>query len=80
MYLSASLPAKVKQEGEKRLRGTKECTTPNASGTEAKRPEMAVKCGNKTIMITFRFCENSGKTLDDKVKKLIKSDIEEGIF
>ena len=47
--------------------------TPEAGG-------LVMKSGNKTFIIGLHFSETSKDTLEDKVKKLIKKDVEDGNF
>ena len=48
-------------------------TAPESSG-------LIMKSGGTTIVIGLHFSETSKDTLDDKVKKLIKKDVENGNF
>lgn len=48
-------------------------TAPEPSG-------LVMKSGNKTFIIGLHFSESSKDTLEDKVKKLIKKDVEDGNF
>ena len=48
-------------------------TAPEPSG-------LVMKSGNKTFIIDLHFSESSKDTLEDKVKKLIKKDVEDGNF
>jgi len=48
-------------------------TAPKSSG-------LIMKSGNKTYVIGLHFSETSKDTLEDKVKKLIKKDVESGNF
>ena len=57
---------------EKEIRATPE------AAPETGRPTM--KSGNKTLVIGLYFSETSKETLQDKVKKLIKKDVEDGNF
>ena len=41
---------------------------------------LTMRSGNKTLVIGLHFSENSKETLQDKVKKLIKKDVENGNF
>ena len=41
---------------------------------------LTMKIENKTYIIGLHFNENSKETLEDKVKKLIKKDVESGNF
>ena len=41
---------------------------------------LVMKKGNKTFIIGLHFSETSKDTLEDKVKKLIKKDVEDGNF
>lgn len=41
---------------------------------------LIMKSGNKTFIIGLHFSESSNDTLEDKVKKLIKKDVEDGNF
>lgn len=41
---------------------------------------LVLKRGNKTFLIGLHFSETSKETLEDKVKKLIKKDVESGNF
>ena len=51
--------------------------TPEAT-PEAGR--LTMRSGNKTLVIGLYFSETSKETLQDKVKKLIKKDVEDGNF
>ncbi len=42
--------------------------------------KLTLKSGNKTLVIGLYFSERSKETLQDKVKKLIKKDVEDGNF
>ena len=57
---------------EKEIRATPE------AAPEAGR--LTMKSGNKTLVIGLHFSETSKETLQDKVKKLIKKDVEDGNF
>ena len=48
-------------------------TAPESSG-------LIMKSGGATFVIGLHFSETSKDTLDDKVKKLIKKDVENGNF
>ena len=48
-------------------------TAPESSG-------LIMKSGGTTFVIGLHFSETSQDTLDDKVKKLIKKDVENGNF
>ena len=48
-------------------------TAPESSG-------LIMKSGGTTFVIGLHFSETSKDTLDDKVKKLIKKDVENGNF
>ena len=48
-------------------------TVPESSG-------LIMKSGGTTFVIGLHFSETSKDTLDDKVKKLIKKDVENGNF
>ena len=48
-------------------------TAPEPSG-------LVMKSGNKTFIIGLHFSKSSKDTLEDKVKKLIKKDVEDGNF
>ena len=53
------------------------------SATPEAAPEagrLTMKSGNKTLIIGLHFSETSTETLQDKVKKLIKKDVEDGNF
>jgi hypothetical protein len=50
---------------------------PNAA---PEAPGLVMKNGNKTFIIGLHFSETSKDTLEDKVKKLIKKDVEDGNF
>ena len=41
---------------------------------------LIMKSGNKTLVIGLHYSETSKETLQDKVKKLIKKDVEDGNF
>ena len=41
---------------------------------------LIMKSGNKTFIIGLHFSETSKDTLEDKVKKLIRKDVEDGNF
>lgn len=41
---------------------------------------LLMKSGNKTYVIGLYFSETSKDTLEDKVRKLIKKDVEDGNF
>ena len=41
---------------------------------------LVMKKGNKTFIIGLHFSETSKDTLEDKIKKLIKKDVEDGNF
>jgi len=41
---------------------------------------LIMKSGSKTYVIGLHFSETSKDTLEDKVKKLIKKDVEDGNF
>ena len=51
--------------------------TPEASPEAGK---LTMKSGNKTLVIGLHFSKTSKETLQDKVKKLIKKDVEDGNF
>ena len=57
---------------EKEIRATPE------AAPEAGR--FTMKSGNKTLVIGLHFSATSKETLQDKVKKLIKKDVEDGNF
>ena len=61
-----------------------ENTTENAiramPETEPEPSGLVMKSGNKTFIIGLHFSESSKDTLEDKVKKLIKKDVEDGNF
>ena len=42
--------------------------------------QLVMKNGNKTFIIVLRFSESCKVTLEDKVKELIKKDVENGNF
>ncbi|MBQ1789318.1 MAG: transposon-encoded TnpW family protein [Oscillospiraceae bacterium] len=46
---------------------------PEASG-------LIMKSGNKTFIIGLHFSDTSKDTLEDKMKKLIRKDVEDGNF
>lgn len=48
-------------------------TVPESSG-------LIMKSGNKTFIIGLHFSETSKDTLEDKMKKLIRKDVEDGNF
>ena len=48
-------------------------TAPEPSG-------LIMKSGNKTFIIGLHFSETSTDTLEDKMKKLIRKDVEDGNF
>ena len=41
---------------------------------------LIMKSGNKTFIIGLHFSETSKDTLEDKMKKLIRKDVEDGNF
>ena len=41
---------------------------------------LIMKSGNKTFIIGLHFSETSTDTLEDKMKKLIRKDVEDGNF
>ena len=61
-----------------------ENTTENAIRTmpeAAPEPSgLIMKSGNKTFIIGLHFSETSKDTLEDKMKKLIRKDVEDGNF
>ena len=57
---------------EKEIRATPE------AAPEAGR--LLMKNGNKTFVIGLHFSETSKDTFEDKVRKLIKKDVEDGNF
>ena len=57
--------------------------TNETEGTPATVPEysgLVMKSGGTTFVIGLHFSETSKDTLEDKVKKLIKKDVEDGNF
>lgn len=48
--------------------------------TDSESAGLIMKSGNKTYVIGLHFSETSKDTLEDKVKKLIKKDVESGNF
>ena len=57
--------------------------TNETAGTAASVPEssgLIVKSGGTTFVIGLHFSETSNDTLEDKVKKLIRKDVESGNF
>ena len=57
---------------EKEIRATPEAA-PEAG-------KLTMKSGNKTLIIGLHFSETSKETFEDKVKKLIRKDVEDGNF
>lgn len=51
--------------------------TPDAAPEAAR---LTMKSGNKTLIIGLHFSETSKETLQDKIKKLIQKDVEDGNF
>ena len=47
---------------------------------EEKIPEMEMKIGNKTIVIGIHFSEDKKVTLRDKVKHMIRQEVQNGTF
>ena len=47
---------------------------------EEKVPEMEMKIGNKTIVIGIHFSEDKKVTLHDKVKHMIRQEVQNGTF
>ena len=55
----------------------------NEGGTEQKeriQPVLELREGNTTFLIGLHFSENTRETLDDKIKKLIRKDVQDGNF
>ena len=44
------------------------------------QPDLRIKIGRTTFLVNLHFNENSKETLDDKVKQLIRKDVENGNF
>ena len=57
-----------------------ENTTENTAMAKPEATPEIMKSGNKTYVIGLHFSETSKDTLEDKVKKLIKKDVEDGNF
>ena len=62
----------MENTAENTARATPEAA-PESSG-------LVMKSGNKTFIIGLHFSETSKDTLEDKVKKLIRKDVEDGNF
>ena len=62
----------MKNTAENEIRATPEATSGPAG--------LIMKSGNKTYIIDLHFSETSKETLEDKVKKLIRKDVEDGNF
>lgn len=78
--MAAILPVKMNWRKKNDMTEIKEKeirATPEAA-QEAGR--LLMKSGNKTFVIGLHFSETSKDTLQDKVKKLIKKDVEDGNF
>ncbi len=55
----------------------------NEGGTEQKeriQPVLELREGNTTFLIGLHFSENTRETLGDKIKKLIRKDVQDGNF
>lgn len=57
--------------------------TLNETGSEQKeriKPVLELREGNTTFLIGLHFSENTRETLGDKIKKLIRKDVQDGNF
>lgn len=57
--------------------------TLNETGTEKEeriKPVLELREGNTTFLIGLHFSENTRETLGDKIKKLIRKDVQDGNF
>ena len=62
---------------------TKTMETPVASDSEtvpSGSSMLTMKSGHTTFLIGIHFSETSKQTLDDKVRKMIRKDVEDGNF
>ena len=58
-------------------------TTLNEADIEQKepiKPVLELREGNTTFLIGLHFSENTRETLGDKIKKLIRKDVQDGNF
>ena len=58
-------------------------TTLNETETEQKeriKPVLELREGNTTFLIGLHFSEKTRETLGDKIKKLIRKDVQDGNF
>ena len=62
------------------MKNTAENETRDMPETAFEPTRLIMKSGNKTYVIGLHFSETSKDTLEDKVKKLIKKDVEDGNF
>lgn len=51
-----------------------------ASGVEAETGGLIANCGGTTFLVGLHFSETSKDTMADKIKKLVKKDVESGYF
>lgn len=78
--MAAILPVKSEERRKTDMKNTAENEIRDMPETAFEPAGLIMKSGSKTYVIGLHFSESSKDTLEDKVKKLIKKDVESGNF
>ena len=78
--MAAILPVKSEERRKTDMKNTAENEIRDMPETASEPAGLIMKSGNKTYVIGLHFSETSKDTLEDKMKKLIRKDVEDGNF
>ena len=65
---------------ETRVTRPQEAPQEATTNTSSDTPVLTMKIGNTTLLIGIHFNQDSKETMEDKIRKLIRRDIETGNF